>query len=81
MSEDYADSGGWPRLLERIRAKRDDAQEHILSGQLSPTEYQGMCMRYALCVEILAEARKISRGEDLKPPDQVTSIMERVEGA
>jgi hypothetical protein len=77
-----AESGeGWPRLMAWLRGKREEAQEFVMSGQLSPEEYRVMSARYAMCVETLAQAQMIARGDGVKPNGPATGIMEQIEGA
>ncbi len=76
-----AESGeGWPRLMAWLKTKRDEAQTFVMSGQLSIEDYRVMAARYALCVETLAQAQLISRGDDARPTDPAIGIMERIEG-
>lgn len=58
----------WSRFFERLRAIQERETKDVLSGQLKPDRYQYHCGRIALIDEMIEEAHRIRRGEDIAPP-------------
>jgi hypothetical protein len=59
-----ADSSHWVRLYRKLKARRDELTEGILSGDMDAQQYAADCGRYRELNQTILDMEAMTRGED-----------------
>ena len=69
MSDDYFErpsrEAPWPRLFNRLKARKSELAELILTGALDQVQYANHTGRYAEVSQAVEDMQAMMRGEDM----------------
>ncbi len=73
MSDLRDPDDAWTRLQSALRKRQTELTDGVVTGELTPKQYDAECGKIAMAVEVLGLIRTIRRGEDINPPQEVRS--------